>query len=961
MPVSGLAPPRRSLPMATRLATTVLLLGTVCAWPMTSRAGPTLTYVTLDFGTDQTFLTGIRGDNIVGNYIIPGTTNTGGLLYNSATGTWSPFPFKTPNHSNFPGSISSSPYGPSFGSADGILRVVGSYKTSASSPDLGYLYDGAAAPGEKLLTLVYPDPSTLFTIAHSNFGNTVVGNYDTGPLTGNAFIYDIPTGTYVTNNKPGAISTTAYGVWADKIAGGYGAFGPDGEPGFEHGYIYDVSTDTWTTYDHPGAVFTHFEGITGAGRGDEYNLIADWFDLGGPHAAVLHVDKDGNQTWIPIEVPGATTTSVNSIHQNKVIGVYTDADGVHGFEVVVPGIYNPISNTAKLVTAMPGIPAISAGVGDDVVNDATILTTGTHSSGIRSHSYGVIYNNALVSVTGAGSAAVEMHGAFGTLLNGGTLKAAPGGDAIRANGNAAGTVVVNTGVIDGRVRIMAGPDARFENSGWMGVTGAGAGTNHVISGTFAQTAAGTLALRVRGGNNDSLDILGSARLAGTVMPAFQPGDLDNSYTILSATVERTGKFDTLTPVGLPGFVSASLDYTPSDVSLQVEADLAQLAGLTGNQRAVGGALDHAFNTGGGIPDGLNAALFGLSDSQLPAALDALSGEIYASEHSVLINEALYGREALLGRLRQMSYEGHAGPAAPDAALGYAGAPVIPPAAPRHAPDPTFWAQGLGVWSDIDGNKNASAVSGSYGGVLAGTDASAGDNWKLGLALGYTQSSVKVADLSSSADVQTGLFAGYAAGSMGAWKLRAGGIYGLNFVDAGRSVSFPGFADHVKANYQAGTSQVFGEIGYGAAVRAVALEPFAGLAWVHLHTQGFTESGGAAALKGSASSSDVGNSTLGLRVATNYAMANGMILTPRLSVAWQYAFGDLTPSAALAFAGTSGANFTVTGVPLATNTALINAGADLRISPNARLGLSYFGQFAGSASDNAVWGNFAWAF
>jgi hypothetical protein len=73
-------------------------------------------YQTLNFGTTGTFLTGIRGDNIVGNYVIPGTSATGGLLYRSSTITWTPFPVATASGTNFPGSTSSSPYGPSFGS-----------------------------------------------------------------------------------------------------------------------------------------------------------------------------------------------------------------------------------------------------------------------------------------------------------------------------------------------------------------------------------------------------------------------------------------------------------------------------------------------------------------------------------------------------------------------------------------------------------------------------------------------------------------------------------------------------------------------------------------------------------------------------------------------------------------------------------------------------------------------------
>ncbi len=170
-------------------------------------------------------LTGIRGNNVVGNYVIPGTTETGGLYYNLVTQTWSPMPVATPNGVNFPGATGSSPYGPSFGNPGGILRVVGSYQTEASAPyDLSYIYDGAAAPGQNITTLAYPgtpNAQTLFTIAHSTFGNKAVGDYDTDLATGNAFIYDITTGSYTTNNIPGAVSTTAYGIYGDKVAGGF--------------------------------------------------------------------------------------------------------------------------------------------------------------------------------------------------------------------------------------------------------------------------------------------------------------------------------------------------------------------------------------------------------------------------------------------------------------------------------------------------------------------------------------------------------------------------------------------------------------------------------------------------------------------------------------------------------------------------------------------------------------------
>ncbi len=947
-----------------RLAGTLLLSAAV-VWPCASNAAQLLNYMTLDFGSDQTFLTGIRGDNIVGNYVVPGTTATGGLIYDSKTGVWSAFPYATPNGVNYPGASTASPYGPSFGSPSGILRVVGSYKPEGGSVDLGYLYDGAAAPGQKLTTLIYPDPNVLFTIAHSNFGNTAVGNYDTGPLTGNAFIYDMATGTFTTNNKPGAISTTAYGVWGDKIAGGYGAFGPKGEPGFEHGYIYDKVTGIFTTYDHPGAIVTHFEGITGAGRTDEYNLIADWVGVDGDHGAVLHVDANGNQTWIPIEVPGASTTSVNSIHQNKVIGVYTDAEGVHGYIVSVPGIYNPIHNAGILKTDTAGLPAISGGIGDDVVNDGVIRTKGAASSGVVSDTYGVVYNNGLIKVAGAGSAAVDMHGDFGSLLNSGILQARAGAYAIRATGTAAGSVVVNTGIIDGKVKFKAGPDARFENSGVMGVLRPGAGTRHVVSGVFAQTEAGVLALRIgRAGRHDSLKVDGAARLGGTAAAIFgTTKKLKNTYRIVKATDRVTGKFDDLATFGLPSFFTASLDYSKKAVDLDLKAQIANLPDLDRNQKAVGGALDNAFNTGGGIPDGLDIALQNADAAGAGStgnALDVLSGQIYASEQSVLINEALFGRKALLDRLRQ-SGRGEAGTGS-DLALGYADAPVAGAAPfPGHmAPDPALWAQGLGAWSNFDGGKNASDVTSNYGGVIGGADFKVND-WIVGLAWGYSQSNTDVDGLSSSARADTGLIAAYAGTTVGAWNLRAGGSYALNFIDTSRKISLSGFEDHNSASYRAGTTQLFGEVGYELAVRGATVEPFANLAWVHLGTDGFKESGGAAALDGSAGSSDVGYSTIGFRAEANYAMANGQVLTPRISVAWQAAFGDLTPTAALAFAATSGAKFNVTGAPLAANTALVDAGLDLGIGGNAKVGLSYLGQFTGNDSNNAVWASFTKAF
>ena len=86
----------------------------------------------------------------------------------------------------------------------------------------------------------------------------------------------------------------------------------------------------------------------------------------------------------------------------------------------------------------------------------------------------------------------------------------------------------------------------------------------------------------------------------------------------------------------------------------------------------------------------------------------------------------------------------------------------------------------------------------------------------------------------------------------------------------------------------------------------------------------------------------------------------MALTPRASVAWQHAVGDVTPSAALAFQSI-GTPFTVNGVPIARDAALASAGADLRVTRQVTVGVAYVGNLASNAQDNSVKGMFSWKF
>ncbi len=576
-------------------------------------------------GSVVTTVTGIRGNGMTGDFTIGTGGATAGVLYTLPSLTPAPYPNASAPPVNFTGATTNTPYGLSFGSASGIMRGTGSYKTAANgSGDLGYLFDGANAPGQQLTTL-RGAANAFNTIGHSTFGNQLVGNWDTGnAAVGNAFLYNIASGSMTTINRPGPYtSTTAYGVYGNRIAGG-SSLGP----GLSRAYILNQDTGVYTDYDAPGAgtVVTHFEGITGGGRANTYNLVADSVDGNGVVGSwVIHIDENGAATWIPLAVPGASVTSANSIYGSTAIGVYVQNGVTSAFITTVPGIYNPITNNGALSTATAGTTALQGIQGDDIVNNGTVTTTGAGSVGININTYGVVTNNGTVAVSGAGSTGVLMSGSFSSLLNYGTINAVPGTFAIQTDSTASGSLVLNTGVINGAVSIAAGSSARFENSGWMGVSAAGAGVTHQISGTFAQTSMGTLSLRVApNGVADQLVVNGVARLAGTMQTVFQPGTgFSKSYNLVTATGGLTGTFSTLSTENLPAFLSASLAYGGSNVTLNLQSSLGTLPALGTNQIAVGQALDGAFNSG----SGLNAmpGLYSLTANNIGYALTALSG------------------------------------------------------------------------------------------------------------------------------------------------------------------------------------------------------------------------------------------------------------------------------------------------------------------------------------------------
>ena len=275
---------------------------------------------------------------------------------------------------------------------------------------------------------------------------------------------------------------------------------------------------------------------------------------------------------------------------------------------------------------------------------------------------------------------------------------------------------------------------------------------------------------------------------------------------------------------------------------------------------------------------------------------------------------------------------------------------------------SVWAQGIGAFSRTIGDGNASSVSSTMGGFAFGADtkidAKGFDNWRVGVAGGYTNSAFTVKDGGGTGTFENIFGTLYGGARYGAVDVRLGASYGGTATNLRRTVAFPGFNEAERSSNDGNTVQGFGEVGYRLAFGETVVEPVLGGAITHVHQDAFREKGGAAALVGSAEDTDVGSTTVGVRGEAVPVAA--WPLVARLFLGWQHAYGDVNPASTVAFASGS-TQFETYGTPLDHNSVVAETGFDYRATAALSLGIAYTGQAGHHDRDNAVKGRMEYRF
>jgi outer membrane autotransporter protein len=697
------------------------------------------------------------------------------------------------------------------------------------------------------------------------------------------------------------------------------------------------------------------------------------------------VTVEGPQTFSALRFEANGYTVASGRAGELVLTADGDASTPEGIRVesgLSATVSAPISSAATLVKDGAGTLNLT---GTNTYTGGTTIGSGTLVGSVTSFGTGDILNNATLVIDQASDAN------FSQQISGNGLLTKRG--AGRLNLTGISTLLGSTTVEEGRLAV----NGSLSNS-VVTVTGGSLGGNGTIGGVVAQSG-GIVApgnsigsLHVAGdvsfkpgsvyevevnaaGQSDRITALGKATLSGgTVRVLAEDGTYQPStiYTILTADAGVSGTF-----AGVSSnfaFLTPSLGYNANTVGLTLTRKVVPTdptdphqptpvafnsVAATGNQFNVANAVE-ALGSGNRLFD----AVLGQSAAGARQAFDALSGEAYASAAATALGSALRVQDTLLNRLRNSSmptftqvqgtYPAAFAADAPGSTLDQV-AITAPTLDPRRF---ALWGEGFGSWGKAGTNGNAAGLDTSTGGFILGAEARIDRTYTLGIAGGFTRTTFEADARLSSGSNDTVFAAVYGAGSWGNINLRLGATYGWHDIDVSRTIRFPNFVDRVHASYDASTAQAFAEVGYAFDLGRVAIEPFAGASVLRLHTDGFVEEGGTAALTGYSQDQDLATTTLGLRAETR--LGDDLPLTLRGMLGWRRAYGAVDPTALLAFAG-GASSFVVAGTPIDRDALVAEAGLDWQATRDISLGIAYSGQVGSRAQEHSVKGNLTWRF
>ncbi|QJI31854.1 autotransporter domain-containing protein [Pseudomonas sp. ADAK18] len=631
-------------------------------------------------------------------------------------------------------------------------------------------------------------------------------------------------------------------------------------------------------------------------------------------------------------------------------------EGLNGFGVKFVGEFADTVINAGLISASNGL-ALDLGGGDDNL----ILRNGSRFVGVVDGGSG--YDRLTMDDTAGGS--------FGDSRNFESLNVKQGTWTLTGSGDFSdggeiysGAKLINQGGIVGNLTVDEG--GIYAGGGSVGSllvkgtlqTNTALGTAS-ITRDLTMTSGSTLAYGVNAdGSSAPINVGGTAYLNGATL-AVNPGSgaypWQSHYTVLQAG-SINGTFSTVTSDY--AFLTPTLDYSPTQVGLTyARNDVAfnQFAS-TGNGSSAANSLATL-----GKNNALYNALLNTTTGTAGAAIEQLAGSSTANLTSATLGASAQVGTSMLTALHQLG-----GGAGLLVGVDQGDTPALAatgvPAEARNLNDPNargrLWLQGIGSYGKLDGDHGSNGLTQRTKGSVLGADWALNPEWRVGVLAGYSKTDLDTTGVDGSVDSwHAGV---YAMRQSGPLALRLGAAYSGHQGDSKRTVTFNGFNDRPKGDYDANSQQAFAEVGYAMGSGRLSAEPFANLGYQRYHRDSYSEKGGAAALRVEGQTQDNFSSTFGLRLAHLSQLESGISLTPRISAGWKHTYGDVDSSTRQAFL-MGGTAFNVEGSALDRDSLLLEAGLDIGLSARHTLGVGYSGEIGSNSRNHGLIGQWQMSF
>jgi uncharacterized protein with beta-barrel porin domain len=501
------------------------------------------------------------------------------------------------------------------------------------------------------------------------------------------------------------------------------------------------------------------------------------------------------------------------------------------------------------------------------------------------------------------------------------------------------------------------------------------GTVMTTGGSLTFAPGATYLINLNDTTASRIDVGTTASLNGAVDGILAPGNYTGktTYDILDTTglhhgpAAITGTFTGFTPLNLPGF-AGTLTYLPTEVLLNLTAQLGAGGGLNVNQQNVANGINAAFNNGGTLPASF-FPLFGLTGSNLGNALTQLDGELNSDAERgafQLMNQFL---DLMLDPYVDGRTNGSGGGGlgfAPDQQATFPSDIALAyDAILKAPPKPTFdqrwstWGSAFGGTSTSDGDPlvGSRTVTASDYGFAAGMDYRMSPDTVVGFSLGGGGTGWNLAQAFGTGRSDSFLAGAYSITHWGPAYLAGA----LGFANHWFSTDRTALGDQITASFVGQSYAARAEGGYRFALPVPAsggwgsagITPYGALQTQWFQTPTYSETdltGGGFGLTYNAMTANDTRSELGARL-DDLTTFFGAPLILRERVAWAHDWVS-NPALSAAFQALPGAAFTVNGAPVPQNSALTTASAELRFTPRWSLTAQFDGEFAASSQTYA---------